>query len=114
MPTVLKSGSLNLLEPSGPVQACKGIDLPLPFICCWLKVKWVAQRFRIAFPIRRNSVGVSFTLLLEECDSVSEMLCLHLFQSRDDGDRRRNNFGENEKVAGIFSHHMASCSDLNL
>ena len=32
MPTVLKSGSLNLLEPSGPVQACNGIALPLPFI----------------------------------------------------------------------------------
>ena len=32
MPIVLKSGSLNLLEPSGPVQACKGIDLPLPVI----------------------------------------------------------------------------------
>ena len=28
MPTVLKSGSLNLLEPSGPVQACNGIALP--------------------------------------------------------------------------------------
>jgi hypothetical protein len=27
----LKSGSLNLLEPSGPVQACNGIALPLPF-----------------------------------------------------------------------------------
>ena len=27
---VLKSGSLNLLEPSGPVQACNGIALPLP------------------------------------------------------------------------------------
>jgi hypothetical protein len=27
---VLKSGSLNLLEPSGPVQACNGIDLPSP------------------------------------------------------------------------------------
>jgi len=26
--TVLKSGSLNLLEPSGPVQACNGIALP--------------------------------------------------------------------------------------
>jgi hypothetical protein len=26
-PTVLKSGSLNLLEPSGPVQACNGIAL---------------------------------------------------------------------------------------
>ena len=27
MPTVLKSGSLSLLEPSGPVQACNGIAL---------------------------------------------------------------------------------------
>ena len=31
MPIVLKSGSLNVLEPSGPVQACNGIVLPLPF-----------------------------------------------------------------------------------
>jgi len=29
-PIVLKSGSLNLVEPSGPVQACNGIALPLP------------------------------------------------------------------------------------
>ena len=28
MPIVLNSGSLNLLEPSGPVQACNGIALP--------------------------------------------------------------------------------------
>ena len=27
MPIVLKSGSLNLLEPSGPVQGCNGIAL---------------------------------------------------------------------------------------
>jgi len=26
----MKSGSLNLLESSGPVQACNGIALPLP------------------------------------------------------------------------------------
>jgi len=26
--TVLKSGSLNLLEPSGPLQACNGFALP--------------------------------------------------------------------------------------
>ena len=26
----MTSGSLNLLEPSGPVQACNGIALPLP------------------------------------------------------------------------------------
>jgi hypothetical protein len=29
VPTVLKSGSLNFPEPSGPVQACNGIALPL-------------------------------------------------------------------------------------
>jgi hypothetical protein len=28
VPIVYKSGSLNLLEPSGPVQACNGITLP--------------------------------------------------------------------------------------
>jgi len=33
VPIVLKSGSLNLLEPSGPVQACNGIALPL--LCLW-------------------------------------------------------------------------------
>jgi hypothetical protein len=32
VPIVLKSGSLRLLEPSGPVKACNGIALPLPFI----------------------------------------------------------------------------------
>ena len=31
MPIVLKSGCLILLEPSGPVQTCNGIALPLPF-----------------------------------------------------------------------------------
>jgi len=30
VPIVLKSGSLNLLETSGPVQACNGIALTLP------------------------------------------------------------------------------------
>jgi hypothetical protein len=29
VPIFLKSGSLNLLEPSGPVQACDGSALPL-------------------------------------------------------------------------------------
>ena len=31
VPIVLKSVSLNLLEPSGPVQSCNGIALPLPY-----------------------------------------------------------------------------------
>jgi len=29
VPTVLKSGNLNLLEPLWPVQACDGIALPM-------------------------------------------------------------------------------------
>ena len=32
MPIVLKSGSLSLLEHSGPVQACNGIALPFYFV----------------------------------------------------------------------------------
>ena len=41
MPIVLQSGGLNLLEPSGPVQACNWNDLPLIVyylwnICCWI------------------------------------------------------------------------------
>ena len=32
MPTVLKSGSLNLLEPSRPIQAYNGIALPINFL----------------------------------------------------------------------------------
>jgi hypothetical protein len=27
----MKSGNLNFLEPSGPLQACNGIALPLPY-----------------------------------------------------------------------------------
>jgi hypothetical protein len=36
----LKSGSLNFLEPSGPVQACNGIDLPLPLVCKYINVSY--------------------------------------------------------------------------
>ena len=32
VPTVLKSGSLNLLEPSRPVQTCNGIALPFTYL----------------------------------------------------------------------------------
>ena len=49
MPIVLKSGSLNLLEPSGPVQACNGIGLPLltPYLLNSMQLSpfWDANRF---------------------------------------------------------------------
>jgi len=46
---VLKSGSLDLLEPLGPVQACNGIALPLPFIHIHIIVtaKKFSQRIKI-------------------------------------------------------------------
>ena len=54
MPTVLKSGSLNLLEPSGPVQASNGTALPFysypkshnrnPVYCLLLKEETTVQK----------------------------------------------------------------------
>jgi len=38
------SGSLNLLEPSGPHRACYGIPLPLPFLCTVHLVWWLFSR----------------------------------------------------------------------
>jgi hypothetical protein len=46
VPTVLKSGSLNLLEPYGPVQAYNGIALPL---ACHVRIS-----------LARNTTGIPF------------------------------------------------------
>jgi len=40
---VTKSGNLNFLEPSGPVQACNGTALPLPFLLLNLRRLWGMQ-----------------------------------------------------------------------
>ena len=45
MPIVLKSGSLNLPEPSGSVQACNGIGLLLPF-CVFKEVMYLVAATR--------------------------------------------------------------------
>ena len=39
VPTVMKSGTFNLLEPSGPLQACNGTALPLPLVKSLLNIK---------------------------------------------------------------------------
>jgi hypothetical protein len=41
VPFVLNSGSLNLLEPSGTLQACNGIALPLYVHLC-KRFAWIA------------------------------------------------------------------------
>jgi hypothetical protein len=46
VPIVLKSRSLNFLEPSGPVKACNGLALPLPFLVCDDHVAFVCSAQR--------------------------------------------------------------------
>jgi hypothetical protein len=48
VPIVLKSGSLKLLEPSEPVQACNGIALPLPLPYLYIKTKGTHCVLRVA------------------------------------------------------------------
>jgi hypothetical protein len=47
VPIVLKSGSLNLLEPSGPLQACNGIALRLHLQDHILKISYTCQDQRV-------------------------------------------------------------------
>jgi hypothetical protein len=57
---VLKFGSLNLLEPSGPVKACNGVALPLTYSyisgtkTVLSKVLWMENR---------NALGISSVLV---------------------------------------------------
>ena len=45
---VMKSGNLNFLEPSGPLQACNGTDLPLPLP---LQLEEVVQKGKMRFSL---------------------------------------------------------------
>jgi hypothetical protein len=52
VPIVLKSGSLNLLETSGPVQECNGIALPLP--CSGYDVLTILRRGDTIFKVTES------------------------------------------------------------
>ena len=49
VPIVLKSGNLNLLEPSGPVQACNGIALPFFLITSQANMQSTCSQFFFIF-----------------------------------------------------------------
>jgi hypothetical protein len=51
VPIVLKSGSLYLLESSGPIQACNGIALPLPLPMYATCSDKKFQRLRTSYPV---------------------------------------------------------------
>jgi len=58
---VTKSGSLNFLEPYGPVQACNGTDLPFCVLCwatcgCTELNSWTFLREDLAYRIWPNLV----------------------------------------------------------
>jgi len=59
VPNVLKSGSLNLLEHSGPVQACNGIALPLPHGRLRFKCDGTHAETRIRLSAKRTSPFLS-------------------------------------------------------
>jgi hypothetical protein len=66
VPTVLKSGSLNLLEPSGPVQACNGIALPFA-LQLGVQAFYNVMLCRWQFPIFRASSN-----LLKCCEPLTQ------------------------------------------
>ena len=86
MPIVLKSGSLTLLESSGPVQFCNGIVLPFTYpsgvsvflqLCSLLNLEAV------------NSGGEVFVTLLE-IRTISTKLAAKRTQARACSRRRLN------------------------
>jgi hypothetical protein len=68
MPIVLKSGGLNLLEPSGPVSACNGIalPLPLPLLCSFTSVSKHVHPEKGQYR-RTNAVLLSLSLRIAAC-----------------------------------------------
>ena len=82
VPTVLKSGSVNLLEPSGPVQACNGIALPFTVVIYLNTVCNIPSRkgsLHIIYnkPTRCNSGSIVFIKNYKYALHVSDALCVH-------------------------------------
>ena len=65
----MKSGNLNFLEPSGPLQACNGTALPLPLPC---KVSFFCkdgkneQKFAIKFCIKAGLSATETLVLVQK------------------------------------------------
>ena len=80
MPIVLKFGSLNLLESTGPVQTCNGISFSLPFTLAYGEQGWTARndvRWLVQFLKILRIVLSRFRLVLglyRSCD-----VCINLF-----------------------------------
>jgi hypothetical protein len=74
----LKSGSLNLLEPSGPVQACNGTALPLTggnkmyHLNCLIIVRGGIPIALLKYIIREYNLSMqNFNVAIIDCSYVS-------------------------------------------
>ena len=66
----MKSGNLNFLEPSGPIQACNGIA----FYCSGLVRFWLSCGIFIVW-LCRQLYSVSFRLVNDKLDMEGRILC---------------------------------------
>jgi len=80
---VTKSGNLNFLEPSGPVQACNGTALPLPLLpfTCFTCVD-ACCRFKINYWQLRVNIYMSFPLISIFLDAKILLLSVQLLYGR--------------------------------
>jgi len=60
---VTKSGSLNLLEPSGPLQACNGTALPLPLHLTSCDINLVFITLSIRHTVNRHAHTLTHSLI---------------------------------------------------
>ena len=80
---VVKSGNLNFLEPSGPLLACNGTDLPLP-------LPLITKELFILFSNTRNTESkincCIFFLVINQIDAQNlfynkSISCLYMFRA---------------------------------
>ena len=65
----MKSGNLNFLEPSGPLQACNGTGLPLPFtfyqfplkkLCKWAPINGDSEPVKAMISLNYTWMSISY------------------------------------------------------
>jgi hypothetical protein len=81
VPIVLKSNSLNLLEPSGPVQACNGIALPFLRISVPDAIRstkaFIFSEFTLISMANQEQFGTETILQDDRPESQGGIFCKH-------------------------------------
>ena len=100
VPSVLKSGSLRLLEPSGPVQACNGIALPFKFLrlqdtnCLRFQTRPVRVKL-LTLTLFHGSVSI---VEVVTCRTIWELHCAQGTLTEETVTYRKTITGSNKKI----------------